>query len=79
VKGVLIALLFTGKMSFIPFDYTGRDYDMDGTIDTQEQALACSEQAELLYPDLAEHSWTDPRGQGWYLKDGTGTLQGHIC
>ena len=79
MKGVLIALLFTGKITFIPFTYTGLDYDMDGTVDSQEQAIACSEQAEKVYSDIAEHSWTDPRGQGWYLQDGTGTLQGHIC
>jgi len=52
---------------------------MDGTVDSQEQAIACSEQAEEVYSNIAEHSWTDPRGQGWYLQDGTGTLQGHIC
>jgi len=32
-----------------------------------------------MYEELATHSWEDPRGQGWYLEDGTGTLQGHIC
>ena len=29
--------------------------------------------------EISAHSWTDPRGQSWYLFDGTGTLQGHIC
>ena len=79
MKGVLLALTFSGKLFFIPFDYTGIDYDMNGSIDTDEQVLSCSVQADKFYQDLAEHSWEDPRGQGWYLKDGSGTLQGHIC
>jgi|TARA_R110002012_G_scaffold316654_2_gene531870 hypothetical protein len=38
---------------------------------------------------MATHSWGDQRGapdfgidhmrQGWYLNDGTGTIQGHYC
>ena len=79
MKGVLIALLFTGQTTLIPFEYKGIDYTGDGTVDAEEQVLSCSYRAEKLYEDLAQHSWTDPRGQGFYLKDGTGTLQGHIC
>lgn len=79
MKGILLALTFSGKLFFIPFTYVGIDYDYNGTVDPQEQVLSCSEWAEKQYQDLAEHSWNDPRGQGWYLKDGSGTLQGHIC
>ena len=28
---------------------------------------------------ISKHSWDDPRGQGWYLNDGRGTVQGFIC
>ena len=79
MKGALIVLLFAGTTELKPFTYTPQDYDMDSTISPEEIVLSCSEEAERLYPVLAEHSWTDPRGQGWYLRDRTGTLQGSIC
>ena len=79
MKGLLIVLLLTGKTAFVPFEYEGIDYVGDGTIDAEELVLSCSARAEELYNEIAQHSWTDPRGQGWYLKDGSGTLQGHIC
>ena len=79
MKGLLIVLLFTGQTTFVPFTYEGIDYTGDGIIDAEEQVLSCSTRAEKHYLDLAEHSWEDPRGHGHYLKDGTGTIQGHIC
>jgi len=79
MKGLLIVLLFSGQTVFLPFTYTGTDYDMDGSVSPEEQVLACDERAEALYHDLADHSWDEVRGQGWYLKDESGTLQGHIC
>jgi len=79
MKGLLIVLLFTGKTVLVPFEYEGIDYTGDGIVGPEEQVLSCSDKAEKIYEDIAEHSWTDARGQGWYLKDGTGTLQGHIC
>ena len=79
MKGLLIILLFTGKTVLVPFEYEGIDYTGDGIVDSEEQVLSCSIGAEKQYLNLAEHSWTDPRGAGFYLKDGTGTLQGHIC
>ena len=45
----------------------------------EEIVISCSERAEELRDEIAEHSWDDPRGHGFYLKDGTGTIQGHIC
>jgi len=78
-QGVLLVLLFTGQLTYMPFNYEPIDYTGDGAFDTEEIALSCSFRAEKLYLELAEHSWDDPRGQGWYLKDGSGTLQGHIC
>ena len=79
MKGFLIVLLFTGQTTFVPFEYEGIDYTLDGIIDAEEQVLACSYRAEKVYQALAEHSWDDPRGHGFYLKDGTGTIQGHVC
>lgn len=73
VKGVLLILLFTGELEYRSFDY-----EPSGTTN-EEIAISCSERANELRAQMTEHSWTDPRGQGWYLKDGTGTIQGHIC
>jgi len=60
----------------MPFDYNSTRlwFPTDG-----EKIVACSERAEELYEEIATHSWNDPRGQGWYLKNGKGTLQGYIC
>jgi hypothetical protein len=44
-----------------------------------EKIVACDARANNLREQMSEHSFEDPRGQGWYLKDGTGTIQGHIC
>ena len=76
LKGYLIILLFTGQTYLKPFDYNSTRlwFPTD-----DEKIVACSERAEELREQLSTHSWNDPRGQGWYLKDGTGTFQGHIC
>ena len=79
MKGALIVLLFAGTTELKPFTYTPNDYDGDRHVSPEEVVLSCSEEVERLYPTLAEHSWEDPRGQGWYLRDGSGTLQGSIC
>ena len=82
MKGLLIVLMFTGKTAFIPFEYTPKDYDGSKGFTDTELVLSCGDHAEQLYPRIAEHHWHkdgDPSKQGWYLKDGTGTLQGHIC
>lgn len=79
MKGWLIVLLFTGKTTLIPFDFILKDYDGSKGFTGTEVVLSCSERAEELYEEIAEHSWTDPRGNGYYLKDGIGTIQGHIC
>ena len=79
MKGVLLVLLLSGQIVLKPFTYEPVDFDGDNKISNEEIVLSCSDEAERQYPIIAEHSWEDPRGQGWYLKDGTGTLQGHIC
>ena len=79
MKGILLVLLFSGQVEFRQFDYEPKDYDGTKGISDTELVLSCSDRAEELYSEIAEHSWDDLRGNGWYLKDGTGTLQGHIC
>jgi hypothetical protein len=82
MKGVLLILLFTGEMTTHSFTYTPWDWDGDGKISATEQVLSCSETAEQLYEELADHHWHvegDPKRQGYYLKSGKGTIQGHIC
>ena len=79
VKGVLIVLLFTGALEFRPFMYEPRDYDGEQGYTPEEIGVSCSERAEELYDIVATHSWDDPRGHGYYLKDGTGTIIGHHC
>ena len=63
---VLIVLLFNGEMGLPSFPFEGTVYE-------------CTEHGDMLRVELAKHSWHDPRGQAWYLKDGTGTWQGFIC
>jgi hypothetical protein len=82
MKGALIVLLFTGQTALVPFDYEPKDYDGSKGFTDTEIVLSCGDRAESLYPEIAEHHWSKdgkPNSQGWYLKDGTGTLQGHIC
>ena len=79
MKGLLIVLLFTGSLEFRPFVYEPQDYDGEQGYTPEEIGIACSERAEELYEIVATHSWDDLRGHGYYLKDGTGILQGHIC
>jgi hypothetical protein len=79
MKGTLIILLLTGQTLLEPFAFEPREFDGVKGFSNDEILVACWERAEELYFELAEHSWEDPRGQGWYLKDGRGTIQGHIC
>ena len=63
---ILIVLLFNGERGLPSFPFKGTVYE-------------CLEYGDKLRVELAKHSWHDPRGQAWYLKDGTGTWQGFIC
>jgi hypothetical protein len=73
-KGVIIVLLFTGGLEMRPFDYTA---SLDSSPD--ERVMACSRQADSHRNLIATHRWDDPRGHGYYLNDGTGTVIGSIC
>ena len=76
MKGIILILLFTGELEYRSFDYTSTRLWF---LTDDEKVMACSERAEELRDEISTHSWDDPRGQGFYLKDGTGTIQGHIC
>ena len=76
MKGVLLILLFTGELEFRAFDYSSTKLLFSSD---DEKVVACSERADELREQISTHSWDDPRGQGWYLNDGTGTIQGYIC
>ena len=67
-------LLLTGQLEYRSFDYEPHL----GTT-PEEIVMACSERAEEVRDEISTHTWDDPRGHGWYLKDGSGTIQGHIC
>jgi len=73
LKGIILILLFTGELEYRSFEY-----EPMGTTN-EEIVISCSKRAEELRDEISTHSWDDPRGQGFYLKDGTGTIQGHIC
>ena len=79
MKGAILVLLFTGQMEYWSFNYEPRDWDGTKGFTNEEIVLSCSERAEEVYEEIAKHSCDEPRGQGYYLKDGTGTIQGHIC
>ena len=63
---VLLTLLFDGTL-------VEKKIAFNGTL------KECTEYGEKTIKKLATHSWSDPRGQAWYLNDGTGTFQGFIC
>ena len=79
MKGAILVLLFTGQIEYLSFNYEPRDWDGAKGFTNEEIVLSCSERAEEVYEEIAKHSWNNPKGQGYYLKDGTGTIQGHIC
>ena len=41
--------------------------------------MECSDFAEAHKKAIATFSWDDPRGSSWFLNNGNGTWQGHIC
>ena len=76
---VFIILLFNGTTEFREYKYPVKDYDGDKKISNEEIIVSCGEFAEKQQSKISAHSFNDPRGQSWYLFDGTGTVQGHIC
>jgi len=78
-KGALIILLFSGQTVLKPFEYEAQELNGEQGITNSEIVISCEQRATELRESLAEHRWNDPRGQGWYLRDGRGTIQGSIC
>ena len=39
----------------------------------------CGDFADAHREAIATFDWNDPRGSAWFLNDGRGTWQGHIC
>jgi|TARA_R100000406_G_scaffold23301_1_gene14791 phage major head subunit gpT-like protein len=76
---VFIILLFNGTLELREYNYKIKDYDGDNIISNEEIVISCGDFAEAKQSEISAHSWTDPRGNAWYLFDGTGTVQGHIC
>ena len=76
MKGIILILLFTGELELRAFDYSSTTIWFPSD---EQQIQHCSKRAEELREQTSTHSWTDPRGHGYYLKDGTGTFQGYIC
>ena len=69
MKIIILVLLFNG-------DLEQRVYKLNPKWTT------CSTFAEQYYNEKATHHWHingDRTKNGYYLKDGTGTLQGYIC
>ena len=73
MKGIVLVLLFTGELEYRRFDYEPQ------CTTNEEIVISCSQRADEVRDEISTHSWDDPRGHGWYLEDGSGTIQGHIC
>jgi hypothetical protein len=65
---IILILLFDGTLTkeiiLFPIEATIND---------------CFNYARMYIETVSTHSWTDPRGHGHYLNNGTGTIQGFIC
>jgi menaquinone-dependent protoporphyrinogen IX oxidase len=74
---IIIVLLFSGDLEYRKFEYIN-----NSTTDI-EIILECSEYADVLREKISYHTWNyknqGPRSHGWYLKDKSGMLIGHIC
>ena len=69
MKVIILVLLFNG-------DLEQREYKIN------PKRTTCSTFAEQYYNEKATHHWEingDISKNGYYLKDGTGTLQCYIC
>lgn len=76
---IFIILLFNGSTEFKKYQYKIIDLDNDKKISNEEIIISCFDFAEKKRLEISKHSFDDPRGQSWYLFDGRGTVQGHIC
>jgi hypothetical protein len=65
---VILVLLFNGDLLKEPLH-------LPSSVSVHD----CFDYARMHIETIATHSYDDPRGQGFYLNDGRGTVQGFIC
>ena len=65
---VMLVLLFDGTL-------LQERYDLSRPMTLFE----CGDFAEAHREAIATFNWDDPRGSAWFLNDGSGTWQGHMC
>ena len=65
---VILVLLFNGDLLKEPLHFPSSVSVHD-----------CFDYAQKYIETITTHSYDDPRGQGFYLNDGRGTVQGFIC
>ena len=65
---VILVLLFNGDLVKEPLH-----------LPSVSSVNDCFNYAEMYIETITTHSYDDPRGQGFYLNDGRGTVQGFIC
>ena len=65
---VILVLLFNGDLVKEPL-----------LLPSSVKVHDCFDYAQKYIETITTHSYDDPRGQGFYLNDGRGTVQGFIC
>jgi len=65
---VILVLLFNGDLVKEPLPLPSASSVND-----------CFNYARTYIETITTHNYDDPRGQGLYLNDGRGTVQGFIC
>ena len=65
---IILVLLFDGTLLKEPLHFQ-----------VEVSVHDCLAYGDMQRKAIAAHSWDDPRGSGWYLNDGRGTVQGFIC
>jgi len=65
---VILVLLFNGNLVKEPLH-----------LQSLVSVSDCFGYARMHIDAITTHSYDDPRGQGFYLNDGRGTVQGFIC
>jgi hypothetical protein len=65
---VILVLLFNGDLVKEPL-----------LLPSSVSVHDCFNYARMHIDSITTHSYDDPRGQGLYLNDGRGTVQGFIC
>jgi len=74
---IMVVLTFGGNLEYRKYEFINT-----GKSDI-ELILECSDYADVIRDQISYHTWNyknqGAESQGWYLKDNTGMLIGHIC